>query len=234
MAEVSFKDLCFDAVRPDVVGEFWAGVLGLELERQDNGDARLGGPTPQHTIWVNGVPEAQDVKNRVHLDVRFDDPTAVPGATAVRESTEEDRWRVLADPDGLLLCAMGPREGAPPGAFEVIVDSADPEAAAAWWGARYGVPVSREEGVPWVWLEGVPGSPYRYWVFGPVPEPKTVKNRVHWDVLLEDASIEDLVGAGATLLRAPDDEVRWTVLADPEGNEFCAFTPEPMPERNAD
>jgi hypothetical protein len=27
------------------------------------------------------------------------------------------------------------------------------------------------------------------------------------------------------LLRAPDDQIHWHVLADPEGNEFCAFAP---------
>jgi hypothetical protein len=226
--DVTFKDLCIDAARPDVVAEFWAAVLGLRLERHEDGNAHLVGPTKQHTVWVTGVAEAQDVKNRVHLDVRFDDPTVVPGATAVREPTEDDHWRVLADPDGLLFCAMGPREGEPPGAFELIVDSADPEAIGEWWAARYGVPLQRQEGVGWVWLEDVPGSPYRYWVFNPVPEPKTVKNRVHWDVLLEGASVEDLVAAGATVVRAQDEEIGWTVLADPEGNEFCAFTPDPV------
>jgi predicted enzyme related to lactoylglutathione lyase len=57
--------------------------------------------------------------------------------------------------------------------------------------------------------------------FLPVPEPKTVKNRIHWDVLVDDLAA--LVSAGATILRPADDEIRWTVLADPEGNEFCAF-----------
>jgi hypothetical protein len=62
-----------------------------------------------------------------------------------------------------------------------------------------------------------------FWVFAPVPEPKTVKNRVHWDVTLVDATIESLVAAGARVLRDRDDEIDWWVLADPEGNEFCAF-----------
>jgi hypothetical protein len=225
MADVTFKDLCLDAVRADVVGEFWAGILGLEYEQKDDGDAVLKGPTREHWIWVNTVPEAMDVKNRVHLDVRFDDPTNVRGATAVREKDDEIQWRVLADPDGLLFCAMGPREGASPGAFELVVDAADPDAIATWWGERLGVAVQRKEGMPYVWLEDVPGMPYRYWVFNSVPEPKTVKNRVHWDVTLRDASVDDLVGAGATVLRSPDDDISWTVLADPEGNEFCAFEP---------
>ena len=40
--------------------------------------------------------------------------------------------------------------------------------------------------------------------------------------------------AGATAVREPTEEDRWRVLADPEGNEFCAFVPEPAPERDAD
>ena len=57
--------------------------------------------------------------------------------------------------------------------------------------------------------------------FNTVPEPKTVKNRIHWDVTTPDVQL--LVDAGATLLRPRDEEISWSVLADPDGNEFCAF-----------
>ena len=57
----------------------------------------------------------------------------------------------------------------------------------------------------------------------PVPEPKIVKNRMHFDVVVETCP---LLSAGATVVRAQDDEIEWDVLADPEGNEFCVFTPE--------
>jgi hypothetical protein len=219
MADVVFKDLCLDSCRPEVVAPFWAQLLGLTPERFEDGEYALRGARPEQTIWVDAVPEPVTVKSRVHLDVRLDDPS-LPGVPVV---SEQPHWRVLADPDGLVFCAFGPREGAPSGAFELVVDCADPEATAGWWAARTGATVRRREGVPWVWLEDVPGFPYAYWVFGPVPEPKTVKNRVHWDVHLRDASVPDLVAAGATVLRLPDAEIRWTVLADPEGNEFCAF-----------
>ena len=54
-------------------------------------------------------------------------------------------------------------------------------------------------------------------VFAPVPEPKTVKNRLHWDVY---GDVGELEAHGArTLWEMP----RWTVMADPEGNEFCVF-----------
>jgi hypothetical protein len=55
-----------------------------------------------------------------------------------------------------------------------------------------------------------------------VPEPRTVKNRIHWDVTV--SGVAPLVEAGATVLREPGGDISWYVLADPDGNEFCAFT----------
>jgi hypothetical protein len=57
-----------------------------------------------------------------------------------------------------------------------------------------------------------------------VPEPKTVKNRIHWDITSDD--LEGLLERGATLLAEPTDATRWHVLADPEGNESCVFAPD--------
>lgn len=60
----------------------------------------------------------------------------------------------------------------------------------------------------------------------PVSEPKSVKNRIHWDVTLVDgATVDDLVSKGAVVLALSADDARWTVMADPEGNEFCVFGP---------
>ena len=59
--------------------------------------------------------------------------------------------------------------------------------------------------------------------FVPVPKPKLVKDRVRWDVTVQH--VAPLAGAGATLLREPDDDINWHVLVDPEGHECCAFTP---------
>jgi Glyoxalase-like domain len=58
----------------------------------------------------------------------------------------------------------------------------------------------------------------------PVPEPRTVKTRIHVDFRLAEPDPAALVGAGATVVRDPGDDP-WWVLADPEGNEFCAFPP---------
>jgi hypothetical protein len=62
-------------------------------------------------------------------------------------------------------------------------------------------------------------------LFQAVPETKTVKNRVHLDLVVgpeeHDAEVERLVALGATVIGVHDgEEGRWTLLVDPEGNEF--------------
>jgi predicted enzyme related to lactoylglutathione lyase len=63
-----------------------------------------------------------------------------------------------------------------------------------------------------------------------VPAPKTMKNRVHLDLASSSAEHQaELVARLQALGAAPADigqgDVPWTVLADPEGNEFCVLEP---------
>ncbi|MBX7266180.1 hypothetical protein KIF24_09215 [Micromonospora sp. Llam7] len=226
-----FKDLCLDAADAHALGGFWARVLDGELVDTGDGDTRVDprrAGSGAESIWVNRVPEPRTVKTRVHLDLRLTgaSPAALlaAGARLVREPDAEiDRW-VLADPDGNLFCAFAAGGDSRPGPFELVVDAADPTAQATWWAGVVGGEVaSGEHGHASV--VGAAGFPWDHWVFDPVPERKTVKNRMHWDVDLTAAGPTALIRAGATLLREPDDTVSWWVLADPEGNEFCAFPP---------
>jgi catechol 2,3-dioxygenase-like lactoylglutathione lyase family enzyme len=114
----------------------------------------------------------------------------------------------------------------------ITVDCADPHALARFWADVLGY---RED----------PGDPNRPGedeallldpqggaglLFLRVPEPKTVKNRVHFDIWPDggdgrgrDQALERVLGLGARLVddhREPDG-TGWVVLADPEGNEFC-------------
>ena len=62
------------------------------------------------------------------------------------------------------------------------------------------------------------------WLFAKVAEPKTAKNRMHVDLAAPDheAEVARLVELGATRVIDMDEwGYRWTVLQDPEGNEFC-------------
>ena len=68
-----------------------------------------------------------------------------------------------------------------------------------------------------------PAGPESRWAFAQVPEGKTVKNRVHPDLMAEDleAEVKRLTGLGATWKADVDfGTIRWTTLQDPEGNEF--------------
>ena len=224
MPLATFKDLCLDARDPLLVGEFWAGVLGLELHRQEGGDTYLTGPTPQHTIWVNRVPEPKTVKHRVHLDVNAGSVAELEALGATVLDAESFRWVLMADPEGGELCVFLREGPITQRLYEIVVDTGDsPEEAhrlAAWWAEVLGGRlVDTERGFSYV--DRVPGAPYDSLDFIPVPESKTVKNRVHLDVTTED--LDALVAAGATVLRAQDADLGWTVLADRAGNEFCAF-----------
>jgi hypothetical protein len=218
MAIARFKDLCVDAGDPARLGAFWAAATNRTLETED-GSYLLTGPTPRHTIWVNKVPETRAVKHRVHLDVytRTLEELEALGATVLQR---RPHWTIMADPEGGEFCAFV-RPGSPAEKLDgLVVDSADPGAQARWWAEVYGTAVTANDGC--FTLEGIPGMPIRTMDFVPVPEPKTVKNRIHWDVTVPD--VTPLIEAGATLLREPDDDVGWHVLSDPEANEFCAFT----------
>lgn len=105
----------------------------------------------------------------------------------------------------------------------VQVDAADPEAQAAFWAAVLGTTVRGRMGDPahYVTLEGAPRL-----VFQRVPEPKVVKNRLHLDLRVADieAATAAVEALGATRFGGGDieeDGVRWRVMLDPEGNEFC-------------
>src|SRR4029453_1545115 len=63
-----------------------------------------------------------------------------------------------------------------------------------------------------------------------VPDPKTGKCRVHLDLATTSVAhqaelVARLTELGATPVDVGQGDVPWTVLADPEGNEFCALEP---------
>ena len=120
---------------------------------------------------------------------------------------------------------------------DLCLDANDPRLVGAFWAAVLG----REPQItgpgggasPDVFLApGADGGPGLH-VNG-VPEPKAGKARLHLDVTLEPGQeVTDLLRLGATVVTEPHD-VRWWVLADPEGNEFCAFLAETDATNDAD
>lgn len=215
-----FKELVVDAVDAESAGRFWSTALGLSL-RQEDSNVWLEGPTAGHGVCVNKVPAPKTVKNRVHLDVHAGSLAELisAGAQVIEPAGPGRAWTVMTDPDGQEFCAFL-RDKAPEyRLYELVIDCAEPEPLARWWASVLGGELESDK-EDWA-LTKVPGVPFEYLVFGSFPEPKTVKNRVHWDVEVADRQL--LIDAGATLLRPRGGDLGWHVLADPEGNEFCAF-----------
>jgi hypothetical protein len=137
--------------------------------------------------------------------------------------------------------------------IQVVIDCADPARVATFWATALGYVVQPPPEGFASWEEfltsvGVPEDRFnsRSAVVDPagrgpriffqqVPEPKTVKNRVHIDInasdvatdedearRLVDAKVEELVVQGARVLRDFEEfGERTVVMQDPEGNEFC-------------
>ena len=116
---------------------------------------------------------------------------------------------------------------------DLVIDASDARRLGAFWAEALGLRLE-ENGPTDVVLRGRTPA-HTVWI-DEVPEPKTVKNRVHLDVNVGgghhaspeqrrrrvDAEAERLVEEGATSVGPMEQRgERWVVMQDPEGNEFC-------------
>ena len=100
----------------------------------------------------------------------------------------------------------------------------DPSRLADFWAAALGLP-ERRDGEHEVLLADAEWTYPRY-TFQRVERAAPGPNRLHIDLVTQDrpAEVERLVGLGATTVRTVTDDasgVEWTVMTDPDGNEFC-------------
>ena len=238
--------LVADAHDPARLARFWAALLGWEIadetaEEVDVWPAGYSYPDPVAVpIVFVPVPEPKTGKNRVHLDLAS--ASAADQAGLVSRARDlggrpadigqgHVPWVVMADPEGNEFCVLEPRDiyrdTGPVAA--ILTDCADPAALARFWAGAAGWPVTRTEDD----LAGLrsPAGTGPYLEFLRVADRKTVKNRIHPDVAPyrgEDpaAEVTRLRAADATLADVGQgNDVSWTVLADPEGNEFCVLSP---------
>jgi catechol 2,3-dioxygenase-like lactoylglutathione lyase family enzyme len=119
--------------------------------------------------------------------------------------------------------------------FAVAFDCADAAALARFWADVLGRRVAEDStSERAVLLSGDGDTNGPRITFNKVPEPKTVKNRMHLDVISDtfDAETERLLSLGARRLRdLQRDKSRWTTFADIEGNEFdliAGYPPRPF------
>ena len=104
----------------------------------------------------------------------------------------------------------------------VVVDAADPARLGRWWAEVLDYRILREAPNEVVIAPNGGGQPAL--VFTAVTEPKSGKNRLHFDLHPSDvdAEVARLETLGATRgERIEQHGTYWVVMADPEGNEFC-------------
>ena len=106
----------------------------------------------------------------------------------------------------------------------LVLDCADPDGLAEFWSAAIGYTTLGGAG-SYVVLVDESGQQPKLLLQG-VSEPKSGKNRMHFDIETPtvDEEVSRLEALGAKRLEADAIEehgTRWVVMADPEGNEFC-------------
>ncbi|MFI9832365.1 VOC family protein [Streptomyces sp. NPDC051913] len=229
------------------VGRFWAAALGWSA--YGAGETVYVGPAGG-LVWpdpvvlgidVVPVPEPKPAtKNRVHLDLATTSAAhqeeliarlAALGATPADVGQGDVPWTVLADPEGNEFCVLEPREiyrdTGPIAA--VVVDCADPRAMAGFWGEATDWTV-HEVADDHASLRSAKGTG-PYLEFLRTPDPKTVPDRLHLDLLPhpgddKETEVSRLRTLGAADLDIGQGDVPWTCLIDPEGHEFCVLADE--------
>jgi hypothetical protein len=230
--------LTFDCGDPVRVAAFWAGATGFHLADKDPEGSFVQDSSGRSAgLFFQPVPEAKTMKNRVHLDLRPAESMAeevsrlqMLGAHELSFVQERDTfWTVLADVEGNEFCVLrGPDEGSSrtePGIDSVVIDSHDWKRVADFWieALGYRVLASGEKGIEIVGERE--GDPMLSFV--EVPEPKTVKNRIHLDTRPDTSMAEEVARVKRLGARefayVSEEESFWTVMKDPEGNEFCVL-----------
>jgi predicted enzyme related to lactoylglutathione lyase len=109
----------------------------------------------------------------------------------------------------------------------IQVDCADPERIAPFWAAMLGTATEERLGDPPQYINLAAtdaGAPHVS--FQRVPEPKVVKNRLHFDLAVDDRGraarrVERLGGRRLDDFDLRDRGYAWRRMADPDDNEFC-------------
>jgi Glyoxalase-like domain len=109
--------------------------------------------------------------------------------------------------------------------YQLVVDADNPSQLARWWAQVLGYDVLYETANEVI--IGTAPDHYPGICFVPVRDAKMTKNRLHIDLDPDDhdADVARVIRLGARHADIGQGDVLWTVLTDPEGNEFCILTP---------
>jgi|GEM_PF-3807490 len=106
--------------QPGELARFWSAVLDLPIDPADaaaigqgtlaKGEAVLLGRRDGLHVWLSPADDLSPPGGRIHLDVGLDGPAdldrLVDLGASPRWNDPRERWRVFADPEGNLFCAV--------------------------------------------------------------------------------------------------------------------------------
>ncbi|MEU8890574.1 VOC family protein [Streptomyces sp. NPDC048442] len=232
------------------LGRFWAEALGWGVDSEGPGVTNL---EPEGFVYPHAAavcidvvadPQPKTVKNRVHIDLATTSAAHQAelvarlqelGATPADVGQGDVPWTVLADPEGNEFCVLEPREVyRDTGPIAVlVVDCADPRAMAGFWDGAMDWTLHEVTDDHAVLRSAKGVGPYLEFLRTPGVNPgwdPAVRPRIHLDLRpypgeAQEAEAVRLRALGAADIDVGQGDVPWTVLTDPEGNEFCVLTP---------
>ncbi|HCT79296.1 MAG TPA: bleomycin resistance protein [Micromonosporaceae bacterium] len=232
--------VCFDAIEPLGLARFWSGFLGWQTAG-DPHDGVVLVPSDDTGFRLRFVStrEQKVGQNRMHFDLTStsleDQQQTVARALGLGAQhidvgqRPEEGHVVLADPEGNEFCVIEPGNNflADCGFIGALACDGSQEVGYFW---------SEALGWPLVWdqdqetaIRSPHGGPKITWG-GPPLEPRTGKDRLHFDLAPSvnrdrQAEVDRLLSLGATRIDTGQGEVSWVAMADPDGNEFCVLMP---------
>jgi predicted enzyme related to lactoylglutathione lyase len=234
--------ITFDANDPVLLGRFWAGVLQRELaDDPDQGTVVPPGDHPGPRLRFVPTTATKDAQNLLHFDLTstsLDDQREtveralrLGGRRIDIGQDPDDAHDVLADPEGNEFCVIEPDNSFLAGCGPIGALSCDGSRQVGnFWSAALDWPLVWDEGEETA-VQSPRGGPKITWG-GPPYMERPGKNRLHLDLVADEDDLEAEVGRllalGATTIDIGQGSVAWTVMADPDGNEFCVW---PTPAR---
>jgi predicted enzyme related to lactoylglutathione lyase len=229
-----------DANDPRGLAQFWAGVLGRELQ-DDPGHGIALPPSDDSGFRIRFLPtdEPRVGSNQIHFDLTstsLEDQQRTVGRALELGGrhidigqTPDEGHVVLADPEGNEFCVIEPDNRFLADTDLIGAVNCDgSQAVGYFWSEALGWPLVWDQDEETAIQAPYGGSKISWG--GPPVAPKTGKNRWHLDIAPpvdgdQRAEVDRLVSLGARRIDIGQGEVDWVVMADPDGNEFCVLTP---------
>ncbi|TFV53031.1 VOC family protein [Blastococcus sp. TF02A-35] len=231
--------LTVDALDPEGLARFWAGLLGWQPDRAAGDGATLL-PADDTGFSLRFLPTAEPktAKNGKHLDLTsgsWDDQERtvaraleLGGRHVDIGQLPEEQHVVLADPEGNEFCVIEPGNGFLADCGFVGALACDgSQAVGYFWRDALGWPLVWDQDLETA-VRSPHGGPKVTWDGVPLRPDAAARDRLHLEVAADgdlEAEVARLVSLGATRAGAGPGGAGTVVLADPDGNEFLVLPP---------